>query len=218
VVHLVGQNNHHLSEVARSAACSDVQRHTHSATHKGSKKTICTYEGCIKRFCAWGNDFMEGTLGLMPLSRHVVFQFLGEGAKRRLPLPKRRPLRPRADKTGGDRLPAPRGRVRRDHSEEDSGSDRSGNGSDTSEEDCPERPAAPKCQRRAAGTPPSAPGRRPTSAANHLPRQPAGFWGASAIPLHSVKILGALATGPYRRSGRRLHLPIRPRRPLPATP
>ncbi|OSX72834.1 hypothetical protein BU14_0401s0005 [Porphyra umbilicalis] len=81
-VHLVGQNNHHQVEVARSAACNDMQRHTHSATHKGTKKTKCTNKGCIKRFCAWGNDVMGGALGLMPLSRHVVVRRTARSARR----------------------------------------------------------------------------------------------------------------------------------------
>jgi len=51
LVHLVGQKNHHHVEVARSAACNDMQRHTQSATQNGTKKTIPTHKGCIKRFC-----------------------------------------------------------------------------------------------------------------------------------------------------------------------
>lgn len=163
VVHLVGQKDHYQVEASRSAACNELQRHTQSETHKGTKNTIETYKGCIKRFCLWGNDVMGGTEGLLPLSRHVVVRFLEEESKRRLPMLKPRPPHALKPKTSGGQQATAPSRGLDDHSSDNGGSESSGSGTEIYVVGGAERPSAPKRQRTAAGTSPSAPGGSPTA-------------------------------------------------------
>jgi len=71
-VHVAKRGNHHLFHFKLTAVKTDWQKHNVSTTHGGKKKTLVTYAGYTRRFCAWAGENASTARGRMPLNRHVV--------------------------------------------------------------------------------------------------------------------------------------------------
>lgn len=83
-LHVAERGNYLLVDTVLSAMRNDYEKHTVSATRKGTKTTMAKYAGYIKRFCVWGEESLPTENSLLPLSRHSVVMFLEEEAGRRL--------------------------------------------------------------------------------------------------------------------------------------
>lgn len=83
-LHVAERGNHLLVNTVLSAIKNDFEKHTVSATRKGTKTTMAKYAGYIQRFCVWGGENLPADASLFPLSRHSVVMFLEAEAGRRL--------------------------------------------------------------------------------------------------------------------------------------
>jgi len=83
-LHVAERGNHLLVDTVLSAMRNDFEKHSVSATRKGTKTTMAKYAGYIRRFCVWGGENLAADATLLPLSRHSVVMFLEAEAGRRL--------------------------------------------------------------------------------------------------------------------------------------
>lgn len=83
-LHVAERGNHQLVDTVLSAMRNDYEKHTVSATWKGTKMTMAKYADDIRQFCVRGGENLPVDACLLPLSRHSVVMFLQAEASRRL--------------------------------------------------------------------------------------------------------------------------------------